>query len=322
MAARSAVEREATLETRAGWAPGPTLTIQSTTIASNKAGSAGSGTTPGAAGSGGGLFTFGNPVPLQNTIVASNDGGNCSGSFTDLGHNIDFPGSVCPGADADPKLAALADNGGPTLTRAIGTDGAAFDQVPSTGAGCLGDRPARAGAPQGRRRATSAPSKPSRLPQRRPATVTTAAGPVAAVGPGAEAAVARAAGTPGGGGGTVKPTALSISLVLGTQKLRAVLSKGYVARFKTNQASTGVVELFVDGTNARGLKAAATKKVRVARGSAKATKAGTLKVTAKFTRKAKSVLGKRSKVTVTVQLTVTGSGGAKSVKSKRVTLKR
>jgi hypothetical protein len=135
---------------------GSDMVVRHVTISANSTGGAGSagvaaggsggaGSPPGAAGAsfgspqgsvgGGGVATDG-ATTLQNTIVASNSGANCSGPITDGGHNLSFPDATCPGANGDPVLGALADNGGPTRTRALGAGSAALDQVPATGAGC------------------------------------------------------------------------------------------------------------------------------------------------------------------------------------------
>ena len=45
----------------------------------------------------------------------------------DGGNDLDFPASGCPGIHADPQLGPLADNGGPTLTHALGAGSAARD---------------------------------------------------------------------------------------------------------------------------------------------------------------------------------------------------
>jgi CSLREA domain-containing protein len=118
------------------------------TIASNQLGAAGfpgggSQTTLGAPGSnpaGGGINTATAPAAqLRNTLLSSNQFGNCAGTApTDLGHNLSFGPSGCTltFATGDPKLGALADNGGPVKTMALGSGSAAIDQVPATGAGC------------------------------------------------------------------------------------------------------------------------------------------------------------------------------------------
>jgi hypothetical protein len=135
-----------------------------------------------------------------------------------------------------------------------------------------------------------------------------------------------AGGSPSGDrppvGGNTTPVRLAIQLILRTQRLGKALSKGYGARFDSNEASTAVLDVFVEGSATRGLKPAARKRVRVARGSRKLTASGRGTVTAKFTRKARRGLGRRRSVKVLVVLTVTDAAGQKSVKSRRVTLKR
>ena len=93
--------------------------------------------TPGSPGSGGGenaLFT--GATTLTNSIVAGNAAPSCSGAVADGGHDISFGDSSCPGVDVDPKLGALANNGGPTKTRALGAGSPAINAVPASGAGC------------------------------------------------------------------------------------------------------------------------------------------------------------------------------------------
>ncbi len=105
-------------------------------------GNPGGSATPGVAGKnalGGGVFAYGDAT-LADSIVASNSGGNCStgttGHVDDGGHDISFGDATCPGANVDPQLGPLKDNGGPTATEAIGAGSPALDAVPATGAGC------------------------------------------------------------------------------------------------------------------------------------------------------------------------------------------
>lgn len=86
------------------------------------------------AGAGGGAIHFGPRTPatvMNNTIVAGNSGGNCSfssGSTFAGGHNLQFGDGTCTGATvANPLLGALADNGGPTKTMALGAGSPAID---------------------------------------------------------------------------------------------------------------------------------------------------------------------------------------------------
>jgi CSLREA domain-containing protein len=71
---------------------------------------------------------------LTNTIVANSPwGGDCSGVFTDRGHNLDSDGTC--GLDpangslpnTDPRLLPLQDNGGPTPTHALQPESPAID---------------------------------------------------------------------------------------------------------------------------------------------------------------------------------------------------
>jgi hypothetical protein len=72
-------------------------------------------------------------VMVRNTIIAANhDGADCDGGLTSEGGNIDG-GTGCqfqgPGdlANTDPRLAPLADNGGPTRTHALNPDSPAVE---------------------------------------------------------------------------------------------------------------------------------------------------------------------------------------------------
>lgn len=100
-----------------------TAIVTSATIAGNAAG----------AGNGGGIHSPGSAT-LKNTIVADNSGGNCAQAVTDGGTNLQFPQTTCGAGipSADPLLQPLADNGGPTLTQALGANSPALD----TAGGC------------------------------------------------------------------------------------------------------------------------------------------------------------------------------------------
>ncbi|NJP07125.1 MAG: right-handed parallel beta-helix repeat-containing protein [Chloroflexaceae bacterium] len=80
-------------------------------------------------------------LTMSQTILANDPqapGGNCAheGTFIDGGGNIQFPGTSCGAAvlTAEPLLAALADNGGPTQTMAPGIGSPAID---AGGSACL-----------------------------------------------------------------------------------------------------------------------------------------------------------------------------------------
>ncbi|MFL5896417.1 MAG: choice-of-anchor Q domain-containing protein [Thermoleophilaceae bacterium] len=143
-----------------------TVTVRHVTVGNNTAGSPGpAGTaTAGLGGSGavngqattygpgtqegGGIARKGGALTLQNTIVASNSAPNCSGAITDGGHDLSYPDATCPGTNGDPLLGPLADNGGPTQTRALAQGSAAVDQVPAD-SGCAATDERGVARPQG-----------------------------------------------------------------------------------------------------------------------------------------------------------------------------
>lgn len=77
------------------------------------------------AATGGDLYTDdSNPVVLKNTIVANGNPGNCTGTFTSQGHNLDSGNTCALTALGDitnsvALLGALQDNGGGILTMAL-----------------------------------------------------------------------------------------------------------------------------------------------------------------------------------------------------------
>jgi len=122
------------------------------TIAANSAGTGGSGGsasgsfpagTNGSNGQGGGIDATASSPTLKNTILYENQtGGDCRGTITNGAHNLVFSpphaGGVVPDAcdlfgfsTGDPKLAALAVNGGPTQTMRLQPGSAAIDKIPA-----------------------------------------------------------------------------------------------------------------------------------------------------------------------------------------------
>ena len=104
---------------------GSTIVVVNSTIAGNRADMGG-----------GGFYTSGGlGSTLYNTIVANNIGGNCLGSITNGGNNIDSGTSCGWGSDygsrsnTDPQLGALANNGGPTPTMALQVGSPAINGV-------------------------------------------------------------------------------------------------------------------------------------------------------------------------------------------------
>ena len=91
---------------------GGIVVINSSTISGNTA-----------FGSGGGVSN-GSTVYLQNSIVANNSRGNCSGTMTSKGYNLSSDKSCNFNGPGDmnhinPMLGALQNNGGPTQTQAL-----------------------------------------------------------------------------------------------------------------------------------------------------------------------------------------------------------
>jgi hypothetical protein len=68
-----------------------------------------------------------------------------------VGANLSFPAGGCPGSfsNGGPLLAALADNGGPTRTMALGPGSAAINQVAIGTPNCPGADQRGIGRPQG-----------------------------------------------------------------------------------------------------------------------------------------------------------------------------
>ena len=108
-----------------------TLTVTNSTFSANSA----------PWGTGGGIYSNeGAPATLKNTLLANStrldktsSNGNCAGAITDGGNNLDT-GTTCGFSAAnnslsssDPKLGALADNGGTTQTFALLSGSAAID---------------------------------------------------------------------------------------------------------------------------------------------------------------------------------------------------
>jgi subtilisin len=131
---------------------GGTVAIQDSTIAGNEV-------HVGAAGSTGGVATFGGTTTIANSTIAANinpsgaanlsgatttlkstivanplgGGANCGGTVTSQGFNLESTDTcglnqATDLTDADPQLAALGDNGGPTRTLLPLASSPAFDQ--------------------------------------------------------------------------------------------------------------------------------------------------------------------------------------------------
>jgi hypothetical protein len=115
---------------------GGTVTMVSTTIATNRA-DAGTGICKMGPSQGGGLNNTNGVVTVRNSIIANSaNGGEVWGTVTDGGYNIcsdntanfDATGSL---NNADPLLSALSANGGPTATMSLLVGSPARDAIPS-----------------------------------------------------------------------------------------------------------------------------------------------------------------------------------------------
>jgi hypothetical protein len=108
-----------------------TLTVSNSTLSGNSASNDSGG------GIWNGAFGNGNTATFKNTIVANSASrGDCFGA-TDGGYNLVEDGSCVTEATSlsgDPKLGSLADNGGPTKTRALLAGSLAIDKGNSFGA--------------------------------------------------------------------------------------------------------------------------------------------------------------------------------------------
>jgi hypothetical protein len=101
--------------------------------------------------------------------------------------------------------------------------------------------------------------------------------------------------------------------------LRA-LRNGIVFRVRTNRAGRALVNLLASGVFARGVSVSATKVV--GRGSRRLPRAGTYRVVARFTRKAKRRYRRLRRVRLTARVTVRAAGGGATTKRRRITLRR
>ena len=87
------------------------------------------------ADSGGGILVEAAPLMIRNSIisgntaagVASNCSANDAGTLVTAGHGVELGASCGFDLNADPKVAALADNGGPTKTMALTAGSPAID---------------------------------------------------------------------------------------------------------------------------------------------------------------------------------------------------
>ena len=113
--------------------PGGSIALSSVTVAENTAIDGGRGGGLYSESTDGASFTFENTIVADNVAVAGGD--DCFGTFTSGGFNLveDTSGCTINGATdsnvtgQDARLGPLADNGGPTKTRALQTGSPAID---------------------------------------------------------------------------------------------------------------------------------------------------------------------------------------------------
>ena len=94
--------------------------------------------------SAGGIYSSSGSIAVAGSIVAENSGGDCGGSITDAGYNLES-GTSCGFSatnrslqSTNPLLGPLANNGGPTQTIAITASSPAYDVIPSSSLLCSG----------------------------------------------------------------------------------------------------------------------------------------------------------------------------------------
>jgi hypothetical protein len=289
------------------------LTANHVTVAGNVPGkdgaNVGSNPQPASGGTAGAISLLAGSGPnvvgtasLTSSILAGNGPFACEGPIsasTSDTIGFDAASPSCPGADVDPLLGTLADNGGPTLTHALA------ENSPALGIGVAGSCPATDQRGVARPQGTGCDAGAFEREVPPPAS-----SPV----PG-----------PGGPAGGLPTDVLDplVGFILRRQGLLAALENGYRVDFTTNERGTALVELLASGANAKGLKPiAAARTVRVARGSKRLVRTGRARVVAKFTRKARRTLRRRKRVRLVVRLSVTDAAKNKTVKRKRITLKR
>jgi hypothetical protein len=268
------------------------------TLAANQtgAGGAGAGGQGGRSGSGGMMWGTGSAVSLKNTVVAANEPIQCIVSGTPATGALDviFGPGLCtlnPKSVADPLLGPLADNGGPTRTMGLGEGSPAIDLVPVDS-----DCPAidQRGISRPQRDACDAGAfelQPPAPPPAGPGPTTTGEQP-----------------PPGGGDGpapALDATPPTVVLHLTKQRLPKALRKGFVCSFTTNEPGSAAATL---GS--------------VARGGLAIKAAGTHRLRATFTKRARKRLRARRRVRLKLILTVTDSAGNMTRKTAKVTLKR
>ena len=112
-----------------------------------------------------------------------------------------------------------------------------------------------------------------------------------------------------------------VDLRLRRQELGVALRRGYSGDFITREPGVALLELLVEGRDARRI-AAASRRVKVARGSKALPSPGRARVVATFTRRAKRAFRRAPRLTLLVRVAVTDSAGNRTLKRARIALTR
>jgi hypothetical protein len=289
------------------------VSLDAVTVAGNSAGADGATTGgPGAHAAGGGLAGSGQ-FAVRATALAQNTPTNCqtSAAIENRGFNLDFPGSFCPGATADPVLGALLDNGGPTLTRLPGANGAAVDAIPAVSGACRSVDQRGIARPQGGGCDIGA--------------VLRATKPGGGGNPlrGDDGGAGPPGGDDGGGGGgdpAADEEAPDGALWAIRRSLRAALSRGLVVRAATDEPARATVEVLARRAALK--RPNPRRRVRIARGLHQFASAGQARIAARFKRSAKAKLGDARRLRVVVRLSLIDAAGNRATTTVRVTLRR
>lgn len=289
-----------------------TVDLTHLTIADNTTGiggTTGAGGTPGTRSDGGAIDMYGpstaSTATVKNSILASNAPATCGitlGTLTDGGHNLVF-GTQCADitafSTADPLLAALANNGGPTQTRAIGDTSPARDAVPATGAGCTATDQRGTTRPQGP--ACDAGAYEIFVP---PPPDTGGTTPGGTTSPGATPTDTTPTTTPPPPASAPDVTKPKITLRIPKQTLRRIIKRGFACTFSTNE---------------KGAATAKFGKFRTLRFTVKTV--GKQRCVIKLSKKTKAKLAKLKTLKVTITITVKDAAGNIGKASKKLTLK-
>jgi hypothetical protein len=123
------------------------VTIVGGGVGAGGAGGSSVGATGGSGGSSGTAGGVAGPATIIASVIVASGAGQCAGT-TDGGDNLSFPDHSCGGKHIAPKLAALANYGGPTQTFLPLPGSPVLDAVPTGGPGCSGSGQDQRGVPR------------------------------------------------------------------------------------------------------------------------------------------------------------------------------